>query len=314
MRRIVPVALVVMTAGAGLTSLSLASGAAPPRAITAAAPVTGLAADGQLVGFAVGRRGRDCFRVELWNRTTGSVKRLGKPRPCGPETSTGQGLVGPVIAANRALWLTYTGGNIREWMLWTATTTRRTPRRLAFVARDVDSPPPIVLGAGDSEILPYAVDRRVVALRAGGARRFTWTAPARVVALAANAGELAAAVETGDVYLLDRNGVVLYRASLLPRVDAVALGGTRLVIQGGRRLVLRRNADQYSSWTLPSGARLVDADGETALYVAGSAVHAFRLDTGADSVARRTAGQALAQLEGRTLVVASGRRIAASRL
>jgi hypothetical protein len=69
------------------------------------------------------------------------------------------------IAGSRVLWLHYTGGNIREWSLFTATASAPSPLRLRSVARDVDAAAPIVLGEGDSRagaLLPYAVDRRVV--------------------------------------------------------------------------------------------------------------------------------------------------------
>ena len=38
---------------------------------------------------------------------------------CFVSTSTGSGVAGVIATEGRALWLTYTGGNIREWSLWT---------------------------------------------------------------------------------------------------------------------------------------------------------------------------------------------------
>ena len=67
-----------------------------------------------------------------------------------PQTSTGTGIAGIESSAARVLWLSYTGGNTREWSLYTATTSARKGRLLRFVARDVDGPPGIVLGRSRS--------------------------------------------------------------------------------------------------------------------------------------------------------------------
>src|SRR4029450_13154471 len=84
-------------------------------------------------------------------------------------------------AGNRALWLHFVGGNQRDWSVWTASTTRLLPRRLAATTVDVDSPAPMVVGHGDAsrfgELLPYAVGRNVIALRVNGARALSWLAP-----------------------------------------------------------------------------------------------------------------------------------------
>jgi hypothetical protein len=97
---------------------------------------------------------------------------------------------------------------VRLWNL----ATRGVPTRLRFVARDVDAPPPIVVGDGDGStpggLLPYAVDRDVVVLRANGARRFAWTAPARGVAVDARDGRVAVAQAGGRVTVLDAAGTM----------------------------------------------------------------------------------------------------------
>jgi hypothetical protein len=65
------------------------------------------------------------------------------------QTSTGTAIAGLSLAGTRALWVHYGGGNIREWTVWTATGSKTSsPKRLAFVARDVDGPAPVVLGDG----------------------------------------------------------------------------------------------------------------------------------------------------------------------
>ena len=92
---------------------------------------------------------------------------------CLEQASTGQGVWDVAVATNRLLWLTYAGGNIREWALWTAMTTRKSPWQVRFVARDVDDPPPIVIGpatvdADRAQGVAWSVGR---VLRWRGARR-----------------------------------------------------------------------------------------------------------------------------------------------
>ena len=197
---------------AALLVLAPAGGAASVRAVTAPARVLALELDGSFIAYAVGRSAQDCNRVFVWNLASRGVTKLGRKTNC-EQTSTGNSIAAVSVAGKRVLWVHFAGGNIREWSLWTATTTKPSPLRLRFVSRDVDAPAPIVIGQGDSstrgDLLPYAVDRAVVALRVDGSRRFAWTAPARVIALSALNGELAVATEGATVTILDAGGRVL---------------------------------------------------------------------------------------------------------
>ena len=220
--------------------------------------------------------------------------------------------MGPSIAGTRALWLTYAGGNIREWSLWSATATRRQPKRLRFVARDVDLPPPIILGEGDRDTLPYAVGTRVIALDSRtGKTRFTTALAERVVALATQRGRVAAALANGSIVILDRRGAEqggTCGTSTRP-VDAVRFalaGGSTLWVQRGRTLELCGAGGAVRRGTLPPGARLVDAEGNAAVYVRRNQVHGVVTE---DVVLRTTTGPAFAQLEPVGLTYGSGRRI-----
>lgn len=292
---------------ATLLTVVSTSGAASVRTVTAPAPVTALAADGARVAYAVGFSAGDCNRVYVWNLGTRAVTRLGRRTHC-ERASTGNAVAAVSIAGERALWLYYVGGNTRDWSLWTATPSQPSPRRLALISRDVDAPAPIVLGQGDSSrlgaLLPYAVDRTVVALRSNGSRRFTWTAPARVVALAAKGGELAVATAGGLVTLLDAGGRVLRRETFGKEIEALAITGDALAVQHGRTLELR--GGRIAMYSLVAGVRLADADGDRAALVGGGKVRTFDLDTGAGGVA---AAGSFAELEGLRLTVASGRTV-----
>jgi hypothetical protein len=284
--------------------------AASVRSVSTPGPVVALALDGRVAAFAEGVSNRDCDRVWLWNLQTRRVTKLGRTTPC-VETSTGHGIASVAIASGRALWLHYTGGNTREWRLFTATRTSPRPRQLKLLFAEADERAPIVLGNGDSsrfgDLLPYAVDREVVILRSDGDRYFTWQAPARVVALSALFGKLAVASEGGIVTVLLRNGTVVGTEHFEGEVTAVKLSGDGVLAQIGSRLELRRNGTSRT-FALPRGARLRDAISDRALFVAGGQIRQLSLATGA----QRALGPGVdvdAQLS--TVVIATGRRVTA---
>jgi hypothetical protein len=281
-------------------------------AIVAPAPVQTLAFDTPQLAYASSHSAADCDRIRVWNRGTGRTVRLGRTTSC-EQTSTGSGIASLSVAGNRVLWLFYAGGNIREWSLFTATTTAPKPRQLRFFARDVDDPAPIVLGEGDStrfgDLLPYAVDRQVVVLRPNGSRAFAWTAPAQVTALGANWGGVAVALEDGRVFALE-NGVVESSWTGSPAVTAVFVTGNGVASQRGRTIELR-SGSSTRRWTVPTGARLRDAEGLRAVYLVAGRARLLNLSTGAT----RDLGQASdVQLEYATAVVARGRTMRLVRL
>jgi hypothetical protein len=287
--------------------LPAVAGAASVRSVTAPARVTALAFEGGRVAYATGFSARDCNRVYVWNLATRGVSKLGRKTHC-EQTSTGNAIESVSLAGARVLWVHYAGGNFRDWSLWTATTTRPSPRRLAVVTRDVDAPPPIVIGPADGskagDLLPYAVDRRVVALRANGARRFAWTAPGRVTALAAAGGRLAVASAGGVVTVLDPTGRVLQTETFAGEVTTVRLAGDGLLAQVGRRLVLRGGTER--TWLLAAGSRLEDANARDAFYVTGSQARRLRFASGAQRLLALGSG---IRVDAARFALMSGRRV-----
>jgi hypothetical protein len=207
------------------------------------------------------------------------------------------------------LWSHFIGGNQREWTLWTATTTKTKPLRLRFITRDADDAPPIVVGDGDSAsggILPYAVDSEVIALRTNGARRFAWTAPARVTALSTLGGELAVASAGGVVTVLDSGGNVLRSESYPSEIQAVELVSGGLVVQRGRTLELRGSGEPRT-WLVPARSRLEDADATFAYYVFSGQIRQLRLSE--DNLQRQVGIGSHVQVEGSRLATSTGPRV-----
>jgi hypothetical protein len=281
--------------------------AATIAAITAPAPVQTLAFDTPLLAYASTHSATDCDRVRVWSRATGRTVRLGRSTSC-EQTSTGSGISALSLAGKRVLWLHYAGGNIREWSLFTATTTSPRPRRLRFVARDVDAPAPIVIGEGDTSrfgnLLPYAVGREVVVLRPNGSRAFAWTAPARVTAIGAKAGGLAVALEDGRIVVFEE-GSVLDEIRLPSAASAVFVTGNGIAAQVSSQLYFLAGPPS-DRWPLPAGARVRDADGSRAVYLSRGRARLVGLVTGRT----RDLGPATdVQLEHETVAIASGLRI-----
>lgn len=239
--------------------------------ILAPSALFGVAVDGPRVAYA-----DTACRISVWH--AGRTAHLGAT-PCTEQTSTGSGLAGLALAGNRALWATYTGGNVREWSLWTATTTAPRPRRLRFAAGDVDAPARMVVGDGDGDLLPYAVDAEVVVLRASGARRFAWTAPGPVTAVDALAGELAVASRGGLVTLLDGGGRVLRTERFRTDVYALQISGRSLVAQVGDTLDVRGGGGA-ATFALVPRLRLVGAGGGRALLLGRHGARTIDLDNG----------------------------------
>lgn len=243
--------LVLATTAAALT---------PNRTIVAPLPVQDLALTGTSVAYvADAPSGLRCGRIGFWNTRTGATLSIDAKELCVDEASTGQGIWDVAVATKRVLWLTFAGGNFREWFLWTATTTKRTPRQLRFVSRPVEDPPPIVIGPGTAAGIPYAVDRQIVYLGDDGRAIFRTTVASPVRALASHLNGrfgvvVAALLANGTVVGLDGNGEQEIAWDPPGTVTALGLDDLRgIAVQ-----VEREVSFPGGEVTLPRGARMAD--------------------------------------------------------
>ena len=171
MRRLLPFALAL--------ALVPAAAAATARERPVAGPISTVSITGTEIAYSDEYRKR-CHEIRLWDVAFRGDRRLASH--CFVSTSTGSGVAGAIASGGRALWLTYIGGNIREWSLWTKGRNAKA-RRIAFKAADVDGPAPIILGRAWEGSLPYAIGSTIVVLAPDGSRRFTHdrTGPRRLV-------------------------------------------------------------------------------------------------------------------------------------
>jgi len=281
------------------------AGAKTQASILGRSTVTALAADGDDVAFSAARTRTDCDRAFIWQRLSGKLVQLGKQQRCTVRALPVQTIA---VSGGRALWLTSDGARIVDWQLWTATTTRRTPRQLESATRDVriDLRQPIVVGGAGGGLLPYAVDTSVTVLKANGSPAFSWEASAPVVALAAAAGRVAVAEVGGRVTVLDSKGSVASVDLYASDVSAVFFASKGLLVQRGVTLELRRGAAAHE-FPITADAHLDDASGKWGVWSDGKHVHVIRLS---DGVQKATFAGFRGALAGSRLYVANGRTIA----
>src|SRR5581483_1952713 len=298
--------LLVCPLGAG----ALAPAAGADRVVTSPGKVRALARSGYSVAFlSAPEKGHCGPSVELWDLAGRGVWRLGRhtDRLCASKPSTGNGITSVAVAGNRAVWLAYAGGNDRDWILYTATTTRPTERQLTFRTVDVDAPPPIVLGTASQSVIPYALGSSVRVIAADGRRLYTWRAPGQVTNLTAYGSEVAVFVRGGRCFVLESSGAVAHTYAFRPgSVQQFALGGRGLVVQlPGGRIEVRRGASIHR-FSISPQARMLDYAGNILLYRIGNSVHGRFLWTGKDRVVRHAT---LAVVETNGMSYARGDRV-----
>ena len=224
------------TAGAVLT---------PGRSVVNAAPVTALSVTGRSVVYAVGRTSANCGSVRLWDTATRGLWTYGERtiRGCEEGPSGGFGISAVSTSWHRAFWLTHIGGNVTDWQLWTATPTRRSPRRLAFASSESGGPAAILLGAGTRDGVPYAVGDTVTYVSEGGARLFRKDlgSPVRLLTsgIGPGAARVLASLADGREVLLSSTGQVIRTVEHEPGdVVAIALALPGPLVQIGREVTV----------------------------------------------------------------------------
>jgi hypothetical protein len=284
--------------------LPAAAGADSFRERTVAGPVSALAIAGTDVAYSVEYRTR-CHEVRAWEVGSRADRRIASH--CFQDTSTGSGVAAVATSQGRSLWLTYTGGNYREWSLWTRGGRAR-PRRIAFEAALVEDPAPIVLGRPWEGALPYAIGRTVVVLAPNGSRRFAVTARARVVRVSAHSRGYAALLESGSVLTISLAGRPIREHSFDVEVEEAVLAAPGLIAKTRDGLEIR-DGTSVRTVELPRGARFLGYAQGLLAYGTGRELRLRLLRDGTDWRYRLLAPRFHGALGRRGIAWASGRTL-----
>jgi hypothetical protein len=286
--------------------LPAAAGAATLRERTMPGPVSALGVAGTDVAYAVEYR-RRCHEIRAWETGSRADRRVASH--CFEDTSTGSGIAGVTATAGRTLWLTYTGGNIREWSLWTRVGRGRA-KRIAFEPAPVDEPAPVVLGRPWELSLPYAVGRTLVVLAPHEERRFALTARAPVRYVSAHSRGYAAVLDDGKTVLTISPEGRPYREHVFEEeVEAAVLTGIGLIAKLPSGLEIRSPAGTRQPIPLPRGARFLGYSEGLVAYGVGRQLRLRSLRSGSDRLFRTLAPRFHAELGRKGLAWASGRTL-----
>ena len=282
-----------------------AAAAATMRDRTVVGPVSAVGIAGSEVAYADEYK-RRCHEVRRWDVATRGDTRIASH--CFVSTSTGSGIAAVAVTEGRALWLTFIGGNIREWSLWTKRGTARA-KRIEFQAADVDGPAPIVLGRAWERSLPYAVGRTIVVLSPNGSRKFSLDAPAQVATLSAHSRGYAAVLADGSVLAISPTGRILGQTPFdAGGAQSALLAAPGLIVETVDGLEIHRGTT-VRRIPLPAGSRFLGYSEGIVAYGTGKQLRLLRIENGNDVLFRTLAPRFEAQLGRRGLAYASGRML-----
>ena len=289
----------------GVLTLIPAAAAATQRDRTVIGRVSAVGIAGTEVGYADEYR-RRCHEVRRWDVATRGDVRIASH--CFVSTSTGSGIAAVSVTEGRVLWLTYIGGNIREWSLWTKRGTARA-KRIEFKAADVDGPAPIVLGRAWDGSLPYAVGRTIVVLAPNGSRKFSLDAPKAVSTLSAHSRGYAAVLADGSVLSISPTGRILAQTPFdAGDAQSALLAAPGLIVETVDGLEIHRGTT-VARIALRAGSRFLGYSEGIVAYGIGKQLRLLRIANGNDVLFRTLAPRFDAQLGRRGLGYASGRTL-----
>lgn len=274
------VVLIAIAAAAGLALAAVSGAMSGDHLTTRDAPILGVAVSGTFVAATLDQGKTECFHAELWNAASNKATHLGKKVACQAPGA----IRGPSVVGNRAVWATNVGGNLRDWTVWTATTTSPVPKALATVLGvDASDPDPVVIGRPGAGIVAYAVGTKITALRANGSTTWTQTAPARVVVLASgdapgHTGITSAISADGAATIIDAAGNVIVKGTSSSATDECLLKTGAIGIVPG--LIVNTGTNPVTKYVVPKAAKLLDCAAGIAIYRVGSTIKGIRIATG----------------------------------
>jgi hypothetical protein len=300
---------------AALVLVAVAGAATLDRGRLRPARITAIDMSNQAIASASAWTAGHCESVEIWAPDIRAAYQFRMPGPC-PQTSTGRGVAAVSMSDNRVAWLSYAGGNTRDWTLWTASRFARKPLKLRFASADVDASPPIVLGngSGDNGVIPYAVGADVVALSDNGRRGLSWHAPARVLALNADSSGATAVgvlLETGQLDVVSKVGahvsVQVYDYAPKEVTAFRTIGRTAYV--STKSDIEIRTPTTTTPLDLGPGAMVIGFSDGNLVYTRGAEIRDSKRPNGEDVLLRHVKQPFLAEFDRRGLAWTAGRQV-----
>jgi hypothetical protein len=271
---------ITLAAVAGLSLVAVSAAMSGDKSTTRDAPILGVAVAGTFVAAALDQGKTECFHAELWNAVSNKVTHFGKKVTC----QAPGGIRGPSVIANRAVWATNVGGNLRDWTVWTATTTAPVPKALATVqGADASGPDPVTIGRSGAGIVAYAVGTKITALRANGSTAWVQTAqaPVRLLATGDTPGKpgVTLAISRDDsVIVVDAAGNIITKGTGAGVTDECLLGEG--VVGQTDGFIINTSTNPPTKFPVPKQAKLLDCAAGIVIYRVGSSIRGIRLATG----------------------------------
>lgn len=296
--------LIVLVSAAGLALAAISGAMSSDHSTTRDARILGVAASGAFVAATLDEGKTECFHAEFWNAATNKATHLGKRVAC----QAPGGIRGPSVIGNRAVWATNVGGNLRDWTVWTATTTSPVPRALATVQGiAADDPDPVVIGRAGAGIVAYAVGPNVTALRANGTTAWKQTATAAVRVIASGdtpgyAGVTGMIAADGSAAILDATGKVIVKGISSGATDECLMKSAAVGMAPG--LIVYTRTSPATQFAVPKQAKLLGCAAGIVIYRVGPTIKGIRLSTG--KMAALLSGTTVAAISRKGLAWATG--------
>jgi hypothetical protein len=273
--------MVVVALAGGVGGAARADRGWVPPAGAGVGPVD--VSDGSFAG-GLGWTKSACEGAVLWETGIRARWLFRVPGPC-PATSTGRGVSAVSVSGRRVAFLSFVGGNTREWRLWTSTPTAKRPLLLRAASADADAPSPILLGNGGEDGIPYAVGRDVVVLGPDGRRELSWSAPADIGSLTVHSGTLAETLADGTVSTVWLGPAKTVTSYAQPGArTAVAITGG-VVIDAADGIHLRKGS-RTLRFDVPAGSHLLGYSDGWLVYSTGREIHVYSYQRKQDILSR----------------------------
>ena len=280
------------------------------RSAATLTPITALSADGTRVAFVAKARPSDCEHAAVWTPGEPSIARFELPAPCPSEAARVRDVT---LAGSRVAWTYHRSESEGECSVGLETTTLVNPQPIGIHAagpNKASCAPDYYHVRGDGDLLVFNDETRLKRIGAGrmacnpnsSSRAKICATLRRNVAGSVDSvsGTSIAVRRPGAVTVFDEGAQLVRQFPFSPAdVRAARLDNGRLVVWrfGVLEVYDVATGTRVRSYPVPTGFRLVDADGGVAVLLGGVTINLLRLDDGASRTITPGGAPVLADLE-----------------